>query len=288
MGSPARSLNGLINCRETRLILRRYPSQLQGRMRRQTTGRVSNAGRAAPRGATLNTCALPTRQLRHGKHSTPPILNSRSCGARPNKRHTNDQSVNLLSRVWLRNGKNPPMRREALDALARLYRAKNETGKLYDILQRLHESSPNEPPITADLARLGLNIGQNTKESQDLAKEAYDRAPNDTNCAVTYAFSLDRLGHSDQGLEIIKKLPPDQLHDPHAAVYVTLLLLDANQTEAAKEYVDAADDVKIYAEEKNLLDEARAKLATALSSPSPLLSPAPAELSPTPTPTSTP
>ncbi len=190
--------------------------------------------------------------------------------------------------LWLRIAKNPPMRREALDALARLYRAKNETGKLYDILQRLHESSPNEPPITADLARLGLNIGQNTKESQDLAKEAYDRAPNDTNCAVTYAFSLDRLGHSDQGLEIIKKLPPDQLHDPHAAVYVALLLLDANQTEAAKEYVDAADDVKIYAEEKNLLDEARAKLATALSSPSPLLSPAPAELSPTPTSTSTP
>src|SRR5437660_4922450 len=113
-------------------------------------------------------------------------------------------------------------------------------------------------------------------------------SPTETICAVNYAFSLDRLGHSYQGLEIIKKLPPDQLHDPHAAVYVALLLLDANQTEAAKEYVDAADDVKIYAEEKNLLDEARAKLATALSSPSPLLSPAPAELSPTPTSTSTP
>src|SRR6266699_5122759 len=100
MGSPARSLN----CHETTIMLRGYPSLLQGRMRRQTTGRVSNAGRAAARGATLNTCALPTRQLRHGNHSTPPILNSRSCGARRNKRQTNDQSANLLSRVWLRNG----------------------------------------------------------------------------------------------------------------------------------------------------------------------------------------
>src|SRR5439155_19402359 len=129
--------------------------------------------------------------------------------------------------LWLRVAKNPPMRREALDALARLYRAKNETGKLYDILQRLHESSPSEPPITADLARLGLNIGQNTKESQDLAKEAYDRAPNEVNCAVTYAFSLYRLGRNAEGLEIIKKLPADQLHDPHAAVYVALLLIDS-------------------------------------------------------------
>jgi len=180
------------------------------------------------------------------------------------------------------------MRREALNALARLYRAKNETGKLYDILQRLHESSPDEPPITADLARLGLNIGQNTKESQELAKEAYDRAPNEVNCAVTYAFCLYRLGRSAEGLEIIKKLPADQLHDPHAAVYVALLLVESNQAEAAKEYVDASGDGKIYAEEKQLLDEAKTRLATASSTPSPSFSSTPAELSPTPTSTSTP
>ena len=190
--------------------------------------------------------------------------------------------------LWLRLAKNPPMRREALNALRQLYRAKNELGKLYEVLQRLHESSPNEPPITADLARLGLNIDQNNKQSQDLAKEAYDRAPNEVNCAVTYAFSLDRLGRSAEGLEIIKKLPPDQLHDPHAAVYAALLLVDANQLEAAKEYIDAADDGRLYAEEKNLLDEARVKLAMASSSPSPSASPVPAGLSPTPTSTSTP
>jgi predicted Zn-dependent protease len=190
--------------------------------------------------------------------------------------------------LWLRVAKNPPRRREALDALARLYRAKNETGKLYDILQRLHESSPDEPPITADLARLGLNIGQNTKESQDLAKEAYDRAPNEVNCAVTYAFCLYRLGRNAEGLEILKKLPADQLHDPHAAVYVALLLVESNQTEAAKEYIDAAGDGKIYAEEKQLLDEAKTRLANASLTPSPSFSSTPAELSPTPTSTSTP
>src|SRR2546430_9885601 len=79
--------------------------------------------------------------------------------------------------LWLRVAKNPPMRREAFNAFRRLYRANNNLEKLYDILQRLHESSPNEAPITADLARLGLNIDQNTKQSYDLAKEAYGRAP---------------------------------------------------------------------------------------------------------------
>ena len=190
--------------------------------------------------------------------------------------------------LWLRVAKNPPMRREALDALRRFYRANNETGKLYEVLQRLHESSPNEAPITADLARLGLNIEQNPKQSYDLAKEAYDRAPNEVNCAVTYAFSLDRLGRGAEGLEVIQKLPADQLHDPHAAVYVALLLLDTNQIDAAKEYIAATDDAKIYQEEKKLLDEVKTKFAIASAALSPLVSPSPAELTPTPTSTSTP
>ncbi|TMP95222.1 MAG: hypothetical protein E6L07_07575 [Verrucomicrobia bacterium] len=190
--------------------------------------------------------------------------------------------------LWLQVAKNPPMRRQALDALARLYRANNETGKLYDILQRLHESSPNEPPITADLARLGLNIDQNTKQSQELAKEAYDRAPNDVNCAVTYAFSLYRLGRAAEALEIIRKLPADQLHDPHAAVYVAVLLLDSNQAETAKEYIDAAEDGEIYIEERKLLEDARNKLTAATPSPSASASPAPPAFSPTPASTSTP
>ena len=190
--------------------------------------------------------------------------------------------------LWLRIAKNPPMRREALDALRRFYRANNETGKLYEVLQRLHESSPNEAPITADLARLGLNTEQNPKQSYDLAKEAYDRAPNEVNCAVTYAFSLDRLGRSAEGLEVIQKLPADQLHDPHAAVYVALLLLDTNQIDAAKEYIAATNDAKIHQEEKKLLDEVRTKFAIASAAPSPLVSPSPAELTPTPTSTSTP
>jgi len=185
--------------------------------------------------------------------------------------------------LWLRVAKNPPMRREALDALRRLYRENDNLERLYDILQRLHESSPTEAPITADLARLGLNSEQHIRESHDLAKEAYDRAPNELNCAVTYAYSLDRLGRNAEGLGIIQGLSLDQLHDPHAAVYVALLLAGAGQIDGAKEYITAADAGKIYPEEKKLLDEAKRKLAAASAIPSPAVSLSPAELGPTPT-----
>ncbi len=190
---------------------------------------------------------------------------------------------NESEELWQRVAENPPMRREALEALRRLYRAKNETGKLYEVLQRLHESSPNEAPITADLARLGLELDQNIERSHQLAREAYDRARQEVNCAVTYAFSLSRLGRNPEGLAIIQDLPPDQLHDQHAAVYVALLLAEASQLDGAQEYIEAAENGKIYPEEKTLLDEAKTKLAAASAIPSPAISSSPVELSPTPT-----
>jgi hypothetical protein len=142
----------------------------------------------------------------------------------------------------------------------------------------LHESSPNEPPITADLARLGLNLERNIEHSHDLAKEAYDRAPNEVDCAVTYAFSLYRLGRNAEALAIIQGLPAGQLHKPHAAVYVALLLADANQIDAAREYMAAADH-QIYPEEKEVIEEARTKIASASRASSPV--PVPVEQSPT-------
>ena len=185
--------------------------------------------------------------------------------------------------LWWRVAENPPTRREALEELRRLYRGKNQTAKLYDVLQRLHQSSPNEAPITADLARLGLNMGQNTEQSHQLAKEAYDRAPNEVNCALTYAFSLSRLGRNAEAVRIVESLSPKQMQDPHAAVYVALLLAEASQLDGAQEYIAAAENGKIYPEEKKLLDEAKTKLAAASATPSPAISSTPVELSPTPT-----
>ncbi len=171
--------------------------------------------------------------------------------------------------LWLRVEENPKMRREALDNLRQLYRANNETTKLYEVLQRLHESSPNEAPITADLARLGLNLERDTERSHQLAKEAYDRTPNEINCAVTYAFSLHRLGRNAEALGVLQNLRPDQLHDAHAAIYVALILVEGRQLDAAKQYIATAENGKVYPEEKKLLAEAKARVTAASATASP-------------------
>jgi hypothetical protein len=174
--------------------------------------------------------------------------------------------------LWLRVAKDAPMQREALDALFRIYRANNDLPNLYKIAQRLHENSPNEPGIAANCARLALLVDQNPAEGHRLAKETFDRAPDDVNVAMTYAYSLYMLGRTAEGVAIMKKLPPEGVHDPHAAVYAALLLLDENQGPAAQEYIVAAQAGPIFPEEKKLLDEAMAK-TKATPPPSPGASP---------------
>jgi hypothetical protein len=170
--------------------------------------------------------------------------------------------------LWLRVAKDAPSRREALDALYRIYRANNDLTNLYRTARRLHESSPNESSVAADYARLALLVDQNTAEGHRVAKETYERAPADPNAAMTYAFSLYGLGRSAEGIEIMKKLPAEELHDSHAAVYAAVLLLDESQIAAAQEYILAAQSGLIFPEEKKLLDEAIAKASAAGPSPS--------------------
>lgn len=178
--------------------------------------------------------------------------------------------------LWLQVSKNPPTRREALDTLVQIYRHNNDLQNLYRTMQRLHESSPNEAGATANYARLGMLIEHNASAAYRLAKEAYDQAPDDVNCAVTYAFSLYGQGRTAEGIQVLQKVPNDKLHDSHAAAYVAVLLIDENQVDTAKEYITAAEQGPLFPEEKTLLEEAKTKMNAAPSpSPSPSSTPSP-------------
>jgi hypothetical protein len=174
--------------------------------------------------------------------------------------------------LWQKVSKEAPLRREAYDNLFRIYRANNDLPNLYRIAQKLHENSPNEPALAANYARLALLVDQNPAEGHRVAKETYERAPDDVNAAMTYAFSLYTLGRTAEGVAIVKKMPAEGMRDPHAAVYAALLLLDENQAPAAQQYVFTAQAGPIFPEEKKLLDEALAK-AKSMPVPAPSASP---------------
>jgi predicted Zn-dependent protease len=193
--------------------------------------------------------------------------------------------------LWLRLAKYPPTRREALDNLFRIYRSANNLRKLLETARQIYLNSPDNVIAKATLARLIMLLEPNTAEGRLLAKEAYDKMPYETACVVTYAFSLYEQGRTSEGIDIVKKLAWEQSHDPHAAAFIAVLLLDENQLEAAQEYLEAAEDGPLFVEEKRLLDDARAKLNAASPTPTPSATASPGSTSspaPAASPTATP
>jgi hypothetical protein len=91
---------------------------------------------------------------------------------------------------------------------------------------------------------------------------------------------------------VLRKLPPEQLLEPHSAVYAAVILLDENDAEGAKQYIAEAKEGPIYPEEKKLLEEALAKAAAIPPLPAPApnesVAPPPAALPPAVTPTGVP
>jgi hypothetical protein len=61
----------------------------------------------------------------------------------------------------LRVAHDPLSRREALDSLFAIYRAGNDLPNLYLTAMRLHETSPDEPLISAEYARLPFLLDRN-------------------------------------------------------------------------------------------------------------------------------
>ncbi len=179
--------------------------------------------------------------------------------------------------LWLRVAHNPLTRREALDALFEIYRANNDLPNLYLTAMRLHETSPNEPILAAEYARLSLLLERNIAEGERVAKEAFEQAPDEPGCAIAQALSLYAQGRTGEDVAVLKKLRPEKLHEPHHAVYAAILLLDENQPDAAREFIDAANAGPLFVEEKKMLEEAVGK-AMAANTPAP--SPAAASSSP--------
>ncbi len=190
---------------------------------------------------------------------------------------------NQAEQLWLRVAHNPLSRREALDALFGIYRASNDLPNLYLTAMRLHETSPEEPLIAAEYARLSVILDRNISEGQRVAKEAFDQAPTEPPCVVAQALSLNSQGRTPDGITVLQKLAPEKLHDARVALYLAVLLLDDGKADAAHEFIDVANSGFVFPEEKELLQKALQKQSSSTSStptPSPTISPSPANSSP--------
>ena len=173
--------------------------------------------------------------------------------------------------LWLRVAKVPAARREALDALY-AFIARRTICRIFVLTaQRLHQSSPEEVGLAANAARFALLLDHNAAAGRALAKQAYDKAPNDPRSRSPTPSPSTAPAGRRKASAILENFRPTSStirtspSTPHFSTTTT------TQLDAANKYIALARGGTIFPEEKQLLDEitTRRQNAAPASTPSP-------------------
>jgi hypothetical protein len=145
-------------------------------------------------------------------------------------------------------------------ALARLYKhytARSDTRGLWRVTARLIEIMPDDDVAKNNFAMYSLLLKNDVARADVIAHELYAKDPANPIFVSTYAFSLHRQGRSDEALQIMNSLKREQLEEPSTAAYYGVVLAAAGAPDAAREFLDLAENAKLLPEEKDLVTLAR-------------------------------
>jgi predicted Zn-dependent protease len=148
---------------------------------------------------------------------------------------------------------------EALTALQRLYKAKQNSHGLLRVAKRALELNPADLVAANNYASLGLLItGDNT--ARRLATKLHRENPANALLSSTYAFALFTEGKTSEALQEMETLKEGQLRHPVIAAYYFVMLVENGKMERAHSFLSAANKAQLLPEEQELLTAATRKL----------------------------
>lgn len=150
-----------------------------------------------------------------------------------------------------------PRERWALLELDKQYQAAADTRGLNKLYSMLAAIDPANLSVQNNLATTFMLLNQNLPKAYELAKNIYDREPNNPNFASTYAFSLHQQGRSREALGVLERFPTNALEQPQLALYYGIILAANGDANGAARLLNLARTSRLLPEEEALL--ARAK-----------------------------
>ena len=148
---------------------------------------------------------------------------------------------------------------EALTALQRLYKTKQNSHGLLRVAKRALELNPADMVAANNYASLGLLItGDNT--ARRLATKLHRENPANAAFSSTYAFALFTEGKTSEALREMETLKDGQLRHPVIAAYYFVMLVENGNMERAHSFLSAANRAQLLPEEQELLTAATRKL----------------------------
>jgi tetratricopeptide (TPR) repeat protein len=149
--------------------------------------------------------------------------------------------------------------KEALAALQRLYKARQDSHGLLRVAKRALELNPADLVAANNCASLGLLLNADSS-ARRLATKLHGENPANAVFSSTYAFALFTEGKTSEALREMERLKEAQLRHPSIAAYYFVMLVENGQMERAHAFLAAANKAQLLPEEQQLLTAATRKL----------------------------
>jgi Flp pilus assembly protein TadD len=149
--------------------------------------------------------------------------------------------------------------KQALIALQRLYKAKQNSHGLLRVAKRALELNPSDLVAANNCASLGLLLTGDSS-ARRLATRLHTENPADPVASSTYAFALFTEGKTREALLEMETLKEAQLRHPVIAAYYFVMLVENGKMELAHSFLSAANKAQLLPEELQLLSAATRKL----------------------------
>ena len=162
--------------------------------------------------------------------------------------------------MWTLTG-SPGCPRWVLDTLWRLSLKRSDTVQLQKLAGVLAKADSKSAAFRNDYAFFSLLVRSEDGNPHREAEKLFNENPGNAPIAATWGLSLYQRGKVTEAVAVTGSLPPEELQKPQIALYHAIFLTAAGETTKAAEFLPAAQNWKMFAEEKALLD--RVKLAAA-------------------------
>jgi predicted Zn-dependent protease len=149
--------------------------------------------------------------------------------------------------------------KDALTALQRLYKSKQNTHGLLRVAKRALELNPADLVAANNCASLGLLLTGDIS-ARRLATRLHTENPDNAAFSTTYAFALFTEGKTSEALKEMETLKEAQLRNPVVATYYFVMLVENGNMERAHLFLSAANRATLLPEEEHLLTAATRKL----------------------------
>lgn len=151
--------------------------------------------------------------------------------------------------------------RPALTALNRLYTTRKDERMLLRVAARSYNLADTDVVAKNNYALLSVLLRENLSQAFLLAKENFQRYPDNPAIRSTYAFTLYQQGKLREALELFSAIPVANLEQPSFAAYYGIVLAAGGQQELARRYLNLVGKTNaLLPSEQRLVEQARASL----------------------------